>query len=141
MLLCGVSALAFGSSKIAGNLHGVNNTSDLLATLVDSNVTSDPFYMLLLGTDAVRRIELQVGYHRPSRIDPKNKQVTLISIPRDTRVTLSNGETAKINSAHALGGPDDVVKAVNELCGIEISHYAEVSFEGMQQLVDAIGGV
>lgn len=142
VLLCGVSAAGLWVSKIAGNLHGVNITSDLLATLVDSNVTSDPFYMLLLGTDGrPGESSFRSDTIVLSRIDPKNKQVTLISIPRDTRVTLSNGETAKINSAHALGGPDDVVKAVNELCGIEISHYAEVSFEGMQQLVDAIGGV
>lgn len=142
VLLCGVSAAGLWVSKIAGNLRGVNITGELLATLVDSNVSRDPFYMLLLGTDGrPGESSFRSDTIVLSRVDPKNKQVTLISIPRDTRVTLSNGETAKINSAHSLGGPDDVVKAVNELCGVEISHYAEVSFEGMQQLVDAIGGV
>lgn len=142
VLLCGVGAAGLWFGKVAGNLRGASITDNLLATLVDSNVTRDPFYMLLLGTDGRPGEEsFRSDTIVLSRIDPKAKQVTLISIPRDTRVTLSNGETTKINAAHALGGPEEVVKAVNELCGVEISHYAEVSFEGMEQLVDAIGGV
>lgn len=142
-LIGGVSAAGLYLGRIAGKLNnGQLITSDLLATLVDSNVTKDPFYMLLLGTDGRPGEET---YRSDTivltRIDPQRKQVTLISIPRDTRVTLSDGSTQKINAAHAIGGPDDVVKAVNELCGVEISHYAEVSFNGMKQLVDAIGGV
>lgn len=142
VLVAGVSAAGLWVSNIAGKLRGASITDTLLATLVDSNVTQEPFYMLLLGTDGrpgedTFRSDTIVL----SRIDPKKKQVTLISIPRDTKVTLSNGETAKINAAHALGGPEEVVKTVNDLCDVEISHYAEVSFEGMEQLVDALGGV
>ncbi len=34
-----------------------------------------------------------------------------------------------------------MVEAVNELCGVQISHYAEVSFDGMQALIDPVGGI
>lgn len=145
--LIGVLVFAAGAAglwfnRISGKLRGASITDSLLATLVDSNVTQEPFYMLLLGTDGrPGESSFRSDTIVLSRIDPKEKQVTLISIPRDTRVTLSNGETAKINAAHALGGPEEVVKSVNKLCGVEISHYAEVSFDGMQQLVDALGGV
>ena len=66
--------------------------------------------------------------------------MTLISIPRDTKVEYQ-GETMKINAAHTYGGAAGMVEAVSDLCGVDISHYAEISFDGMVQLVDALGGV
>ena len=142
VLVVGVAAAGLWFSSI---VHRLNNgeviTNDLLMTLVDSDVTRDPFYMLLLGTDgrpgedAYRADTIILA-----RIDPNNKRVTLISIPRDTKVEY-NGSTMKINGVHTYGGPDDMVRAVNELCGVEISHYAEISFNGLVALTDAVGGV
>ena len=51
VLACAVTAAGVWIGSIAGKLN--NNsviTSGLLETLTDSNVTKDPFYMLLLGT-------------------------------------------------------------------------------------------
>lgn len=116
-------------------------TPELQAVLVDSDVAREPFYMLLLGTDGRPG---ETSYRADTiilaRIDPTEQQVTLISIPRDTRITYK-GETMKINAAHTEEGAAGMVEAVNELCGIEISHYAEISFDGLVQLVDALGGV
>ena len=142
VLVIGVAAAGLWFSSI---VHRLNNgeviTNDLLMTLVDSDVTRDPFYMLLLGTDGRPGEE---SYRADTiilaRIDPNNKHVTLISIPRDTKVEY-NGSTMKINGVHTYGGPDDMVRAVNELCGVEISHYAEISFNGLVALTDAVGGV
>lgn len=143
VLVGAVSAAGLWISSVMGRLNDPSLiTQGLLATLVDSDVTSEPFYMLLLGTDGrpgedTYRSDTIVL----TRVDPQNKQVTLVSIPRDTMVQIDGYGTQKINAAHAYGGPEGVVKAVNELCGVQISHYAEVSFDGMQQLVDALGGV
>ena len=142
VLVVGVAAAGLWFSSI---VHRLNNgeviTNDLLMTLVDSDVTRDPFYMLLLGTDGRPGEE---AYRADTiilaRVDPNNKHVTLISIPRDTKVEY-NGSTMKINGVHTYGGPDDMVRAVNELCGVEISHYAEISFDGLVALTDAVGGV
>lgn len=116
-------------------------TPELQAVLVDSDVAREPFYMLLLGTDGRPG---ETSYRADTiilaRINPTEQQVTLISIPRDTRITYK-GETMKINAAHTEEGAAGMVEAVNELCGIEISHYAEISFDGLVQLVDALGGV
>ena len=141
-----VGVVAAAGVWITGVMSKLNDpsliTQGLLATLVDSDVTRDPFYMLLLGTDGrpgedTYRSDTIIL----ARIDPQQKQVTLISIPRDTKVEIEGYGTQKINAAHAFGGPEGVVKAVNELCGVQISHYAEVSFDGMKELVDAVGGV
>ncbi len=53
----------------------------------------------------------------------------------------------KINAVFTYGASDDgsgaeeMVQAVNELCGVEYSQYAEIDFDGMKALVDAVGAV
>lgn len=138
--LCGVAYAWYDS--ITGRLNDSEViSSGLKSELKQSELTTEPFYMLLLGTDGRPG---ETSYRSDTimlaRIDPVNKKVTLVSIPRDTMVTI-NGERQKINAAHTIGGAEGVTKAVSTLCGVDISHYAEVSFDGMQQLVDAIGGV
>ena len=142
LLACVGTAAGVWFSSIAGRLNnGAIITPDLLLTLVDSNVTREPFYMLLLGTDGRPGED---SYRADSivlaRIDAPEKEVTLISIPRDTKIEY-DGSTMKINAAHVYDGAEGMVEAVNDLCDIKISHYAEINFEGMQQLVDALGGV
>lgn len=142
VLVTAVSAAGLWFASVVGRLNDPSLiTSQLLATLTDADVTKEPFYMLLLGTDGRPGEDT---YRSDSiiltRIDPQEKQVTLISIPRDTAITYE-GEIMKINATHAYGGPEAVVEAVNELCGVQIAHYAEVSFDGMEQLVDAVGGI
>ena len=142
VLLVGVVAAGAWVTNLMSRLNdGEVITSDLLATLVDSDVARDPFYMLLLGTDGRPGEET---YRTDSiilaRVDPIEKQVTLISIPRDTRYVYQ-GSTVKINAVFSYGGADDMVEAVNDLCGVEISEYAEINFDGMKALVDAVGGI
>lgn len=145
VLLVGVVGAGAWFMRISGNLTG-NGLIDnaVLQILNDSDVAREPFYMLLLGTDGRPGEE---AYRSDSiilsRIDPVEKQATLISIPRDTKVEYK-GEIMKINATHFLDGPEGVIDAVNKLCfgGEEkISHYAEINFEGMQQLIDAVGGI
>ena len=75
------------------------------------------------------------------RIDPQKKKATLVSIPRDLRVDMGEYGTQKINAAYALGGPTLAVKTVQKLSGVKISHYAEIDMDGMEEVVDAVGGV
>lgn len=145
VLLVGVGTAGAWFLRITGNLTGngfIN--SGVLQILNDSDVAREPFYMLLLGTDGRPGEEV---YRSDSiilaRIDPVEKRAALISIPRDTKVVYK-GETMKINATHAVDGPEGVVNAVNQLCfGGEqkISQYAEINFEGMQKLIDAVGGI
>ena len=116
-------------------------TDNLRRVLVDTDEAKDPFYVLLLGTDG-RRARIRIVPTRLSRhaSTPRKNKATLISVPRDTKVEYK-GETMKINACHTVGGAEAMVEAVNELCGVQISHYAEVSFDGMQALIDSVGGI
>lgn len=144
-LLVGVVGVGAWFTRVVDNLGG-NGLIDggIRAILSDSDVAREPFYVLLLGTDGRPGEEV---YRSDSiilaRIDPTEKKASLISIPRDTMVVY-NGETMKINATHAVNGPQGVVEAVNDLCfngEQKISHYAEINFEGMEDLIDAVGGI
>jgi polyisoprenyl-teichoic acid--peptidoglycan teichoic acid transferase len=76
------------------------------------------------------------------RLDPNDRTVNLLSIPRDTQVEIPNVGTTKVNHANALGGPALVRKVVGDtLNGIKIDRYVRVSTEAFRELVDLLGGV
>ena len=75
-----------------------------------------------------------------ARIDPIEKQVTLISIPRDTKVEYQ-GETMRSTPRTPTAPPPAWWRRSATCAAVDISHYAEISFDGMVQLVDALGGV
>ena len=148
MLVGAVTAAGLWFSNIVSRINdGSVITDDLMLTLVDSDVAHEPFYILLLGTDGRPGEDT---YRTDSiiltRVDPTEKQVTLISIPRDTYVEYK-GSAMKINAVFTYGQSDDgsgaaeMIEVVNELCGVQISEYAEINFQGMQALIDAVGGI
>lgn len=142
MLVLASGAFAWWYTHLANELNDSNViTNELKSELKETQISGEPFYMLLLGTDGR---EGEESYRSDTimltRIDPTDKRVTIVSIPRDTMVEI-NGQRQKINAAYVIGGPAGAVKAVSTLCGVDISHYAEVAFGDMQNLVDAVGGV
>ena len=148
VVLIGVIAAFAYMGTISGNLHaGVDQ--DLREALVHTDMANEPFYVLLLGTDqSALRDELgeMDGVYRSdsmmlARIDPVQKKVALVSIPRDTMIELGEYGTQKINAARAFGGPALAVQAVSDLAGVDIAHYAEINFDGFQAIVDSLGGI
>lgn len=77
-------------------------------------------------------------------LNTDTKQVKIVSIMRDSLVKIDkNGKITynKINSAYASGGPELAIKTINENFGLDISEYATVNFEGMMDIIDAVGGI
>ena len=72
---------------------------------------------------------------------PEHGDSALVSIPRDTLVDIPGQGKAKINASYAYGGAKLLVQTVEELTGLTVDHYIEVSMGGVQQLVDAVDGV
>lgn len=73
-------------------------------------------------------------------IKPKSGPSALISIPRDSLVQV-DGQYMKINAAAELGGNKALTNAVEEISGQKINHIAKIKFGGLQNVVNAIGGV
>lgn len=74
-------------------------------------------------------------------LDTDNKSIGLLSIPRDTRVSIPKYGYDKINHAYPLGGRKLTQRTVEEFLGIRVNNYVMVDFKGFKGLVDAIGGV
>jgi len=76
------------------------------------------------------------------RFNPETKKVVLLSIPRDTRVDIPGYGVNKINAANSLGGPALSAKTTSELLGgVGIDRYVTINVQGVQALIDALGGV
>ncbi|WP_249305217.1 LCP family protein [Rhodococcus sp. 14-2483-1-1] len=66
---------------------------------------------------------------------------TMVSLPRDSYVSIPGNGEDKLNAAFAFGGPSLLVQTVEGATGVHIDHYAEIGFGGFAGIVDAVGGV
>ncbi|HEY9703395.1 MAG TPA: LCP family protein, partial [Allocoleopsis sp.] len=77
-----------------------------------------------------------------ARFNPDNQKMTVLSIPRDTRVEIPEHGPQKINSANVLGGPALAAKMTSELLGdVGIDRYLRINVLGVGKLVDTLGGL
>ncbi len=147
VLAIGIGGAFAYTTILSNNLQ--SGLGDLNKYLVKTNITKEPFYMLLMGTDgsAERDASGDFGdsYRTDSimlaRIDPVNKKVTLVSLHRDTMIDYGEYGIGKLNAAHVYGGPSLAVQTVSKLAGVDISHYAEINFDGFRDIVNALGGI
>ena len=76
------------------------------------------------------------------RFNPQTKKLSLLSIPRDTRTMVEGHGITKINAANGYGGPALSAQAVSDLLGgIRIDRYVRINVQGVEKLIDALGGV
>lgn len=74
-------------------------------------------------------------------IDLKTREVGVLSIPRDTRVSIPGHGVNRINAAHAFGGIDLTVQTLESFLNVPIDYYVETDFDGFARIIDAVGGV
>lgn len=96
--------------------------------------------ILILGMEDIRTDTiLLASFNRDA------KKVNLISIPRDTyvhRKGFNSGDQRKINSVYYSHGIEGVKKTVSYILeDIPIHHYVMIDYEGVEKLVDMVGGV
>jgi LCP family protein required for cell wall assembly len=65
----------------------------------------------------------------------------LLSIPRDSYVTIPGHGMNKINAAYSIGGPELLVQTVETNTKIHVDDYIEIGFTGFVDIVDAVGGI
>lgn len=105
----------------------------------------EPFSVLLLGVDTGalgRTYKGRSDSMMVATVNANNNKTTLVSLERDTYATIvGHGTEDKINHAYAFGGAGMSMDTVSNLLDIPIDHYIVINMEGIQQLVDAVGGV
>jgi len=117
---------------------------DYEATIIENDDLAPPeakeevvINTLLLGVDEARSDTIIVV-----RYNKETQQVSLISIPRDTRVNIPGYGYTKINAA--IGKKEGIalaMKTVSNFLGIPIHHYIKVDFKGVEKIVDIMGGI
>ena len=136
------AAVALYMNSISDSMKMDSQQQSELDSVLTESTVQEPYYVLLLGSDAretdtTSRSDTMILV----RIDANVGKATLVSIPRDTKVEIEGHGTQKINAAYAFGGPAGAVQAVENLSGIEISHYAEIHFDELETAVDQLGGI
>lgn len=105
----------------------------------DSRSALTPAERRRLGTGRAvgNRTDTIMLLHVPSGGGP----TVLVSVPRDSYVSIPGHGKNKINSAYAFGGPQLLVHTVENATGIRVDEYVETGLLGYADLVDAVGGV
>ncbi|MER2063292.1 MAG: LCP family protein [Alkalibacterium sp.] len=75
-------------------------------------------------------------------VNPEKESTKIISIPRDTLVTLPRSNILeKINAVYPEVGMTGLIRFIEDYLTIPISFYATLNFDGLVDLVDAVGGI
>ncbi len=74
-------------------------------------------------------------------INQDTGDVKLLSVFRDTYLNLGNDSYNKCNAAYAQGGPEQAMMMLNKNLDMNITDYVTVGFEGLIEVIDALGGV
>lgn len=74
-------------------------------------------------------------------VDPKQKQASLLSVPRDTRVKIKGHGFDKVNAAYAYGHEKLTQDTVENLLGVNIEHYVIINTKSFAKIIDALGGI
>ena len=134
-------------SDVAGTtekIHKDVKTEEVRESSIDIS-KKDPFSILMLGVDTGDLGRTEQGRSDTMMVmtvNPTTNKATMVSIPRDTRTEIvGHGTTDKINHAYAFGGTAMSVNTVQSMLDIPIDYYVEVNMKGLQDIVDAVGGV
>ena len=111
---------------------------------------TEPLTILLMGVDTgnEERTDPWEGNSDSMillTVNPHTKKTMMLSLERDilTKIQHKDGqiEEAKLNAAYAGGGAELAISTIQKMMNIHIDRYIMVNMHGLQQLVDAVGGI
>ena len=119
--------------------------------LVSTKSLTEPFTVLVMGVDSESKngLDANAAFNGDTLIlitfNPKTLSATMFSIPRDLYVPIYNSSGRnvglnKINSSAAYGTAS-TVNTIENLTDIEIDYFVKVNFQGVIDLVNALGGI
>lgn len=133
------TAVGLYYNSIKNSMAYTGDVNELAGALVEAD-HQEPFYVLVIGSDNWETYGARSDAMILCRVDLENAQVTMVSVPRDTPYQI-DGQTVKLNQVFAEQGEIACIEAVSELTGVSISHYVELEFDQLEQVVDSLGGV
>jgi len=141
--------LFISGSGILFYINSMGASEDLVAGSDDENTVSDFLKPFVIGKDPVNFL-MMVGDKEEANTDtmmlinfnPTTEKLSILSIPRDTRVNIPGAKIPKVNSLYARkGGEKLVVDAVSSLLGVNIKYYVYFNIATFRKVIDLLGGV
>ncbi len=141
--------------------QGKAEKSDFVVSTADQSKIKEVINVAILGTD---EDGFRADVNMVASFNTNTKELHFISVPRDTRVTMTdemieylednnayvpnrNGiyGQCKLTEVHAYAGNDNrctfSVAMLEDLLDIKIDYYVKVDLSAFRQIVDAVGGV
>ncbi|SER65864.1 LCP family protein [Psychrobacillus sp. OK032] len=120
-----------------------NATEEAENKIENAKAEDSAFTILLAGIEN----EEKAKYGRAdvlilATINPKTEKISMVSIPRDSRVYVPDlGYQTKINHSYAFGGINYTINTLEEILDVPIDYYVSTDFQGFEDIVDTVGGV
>lgn len=137
-------AEATGNEQLQSNNAKNINSTNLGEAAPQPNATANSLTVLLIGTDK-RPTDKSIGNTDTLIVVHVNSnygRTELLSVPRDTKVNLSEYGAQKINAIARLGkGPQAIKTALEELLGQPIDGYIQTNFAGFRDIINTLGGI
>ncbi len=122
----------------------VDELVDVDNLMINDELDSEGWWnILLLGSDS-RNMANYYGLTDSIvilSVHPEDNTAKLTSIMRDTWVNIFGVGEGKINAANVYGGPELIMRTVNEYFGMNITQYVLVSMQSLVNIIDQIGGI
>ena len=125
------------------SLYKVEIQEKLNSVTQETNVTKNPFIVYMTGIDtygtvsAISRADVNLAVC----VSPIQKQILIVSIPRDTQITLhKNGKMDKLTHS-AMYGINETISSIEDFLDLKVNYYAKTNFSGITNIIDALGGV
>lgn len=133
-----VTLAVFASGILQNSVRDKTQSNNHIENLKVDPIVGNRTHFLMAGVD---NSQMRVDTLMLVSLDKKDKNVTVLSIPRDTAVTI-DGELYKIStSMEQEGGDQKVIDAVRNNLGIPVNYYVRINFESLRNIVDTLGGV
>ena len=149
ILIGGISAYGIKfMGEASKTVDQISKKSSRVSTKRDNKVNIDdkePFSVLLLGLDTGGLGRTEQGRSDTMMVvtvNPQQKKSTIISLDRDIYTNIVGyGTVDKLNHAYAFGGVDMAMNSIEQLLDIPIDHYVTINLDGMEDLINAVGGI
>ena len=140
--VAGGSAIVFVQNKL-GKMQQVNIDESQLGISENGNLTGYR-NIAIFGVDS-RDDNLEEGNRSDciiiASINNKTKEVSLVSVYRDTYVNIEGHGLDKITHAYSYGSAQLAMQTLNTNLDLNIKEFVTVNFDSVAEAVDKLGGV
>ncbi|HPX32604.1 MAG TPA: LCP family protein [Erysipelotrichaceae bacterium] len=119
-------------------------------TAAISNITKEPFIIALTGVDQWNYSTISASVRVRSdvnivlAVNPINKQILMVTLPRDSYVPLNGNYNKMDKLTHATTLSDGInswINTLNEVLDIDVNYYLRVNFSSLVDIINAIDGI